>query len=249
MEPILAVWDGRSSSALTVAVFRGIDVKQSGLGYSLNGAALAEGQLDPYIQQAIDQVGASYFQFSHKVLTAMQINFAIGDPTTSAPAALRSSLGHPEPFVINHIEIGNEVRTLAPSHYCIIDGLTRTQDFISSTASSTYASYRWPDFHGNLSAAFPQLRKILLPNGFNRFSSRYFGHIGFLATSTVNSPALTPKPQEWDVHVYQTPSKLAYCSNIHTFHSLMKVCGCKVGSPPIRSYTTLSPGMGLCTLR
>ncbi|EIM87070.1 glycoside hydrolase family 51 protein [Stereum hirsutum FP-91666 SS1] len=137
MEPILAVWDG----------------------YSLNGAALAEGQLDPYIQQAIDQ-----------------INFAIGDPTTSAPAALRSSLGHPEPFVINHIEIGNE-------------------DFISSTASSTYASYRWPDFHGNLSAAFPQLR--------------------FLATSTVNSPALTPKPQEWDVHVYQTPSWFATNSFIY----------------------------------
>lgn len=164
MEPILAVWDGRSFSALTVTVFRDIDVKQSAPGYSLNGAALAEGQLDPYIQQAIDQVGALYFHFSHKILTAIQINFAIGDPTTSAPAALRSSLGHPQPFVINHIEVGNEVCTLFPlPRYCVINGLTPTQDFISSTASSTYASYRWRDFQGNLSAAFPQLRKILLP--------------------------------------------------------------------------------------
>ncbi|EIN08778.1 glycoside hydrolase family 51 protein [Punctularia strigosozonata HHB-11173 SS5] len=130
MEPILAVWSG----------------------YALGGEAVSEGDLAPYIQQAIDQ-----------------INFVIGDPSTSAAAAQRSSLGHPEPFILHHVEIGNE-------------------DFVGS-ASSTYASYRWRDFFGNLSATFPQLR--------------------FLATTRTTGPVLTPKPEEYDVHVYQTPSWFA----------------------------------------
>jgi alpha-N-arabinofuranosidase len=60
-------------------------------GYSLDGASLPENDLAPYIQQAIDQ-----------------INFVIGDSSTSKPAALRASLGHPEPFYLQYVEIGNE---------------------------------------------------------------------------------------------------------------------------------------------
>lgn len=60
-------------------------------GFSLDGASLPENDLAPYIQQAIDQ-----------------INFVIGDPATSKPAALRASLGHPEPFHLQYVEIGNE---------------------------------------------------------------------------------------------------------------------------------------------
>lgn len=71
MEPFMAVW----------------------AGYSLDGESIAEGDLEPYIQQAIDQ-----------------INFVIGDPATSAPAALRAQLGHPEPFTLHYVEVGNEVR-------------------------------------------------------------------------------------------------------------------------------------------
>jgi len=89
-------------------------------GYSLGGTNLAENQLGPYIQQAIDQ-----------------INFVIGDPAQSAPAALRSSLGHPDPFKLTYVEIGNE-------------------DFF---ASSTYP-YRWKDIVNALSAQFPQLQFI-----------------------------------------------------------------------------------------
>lgn len=60
-------------------------------GYSLDGTSLPENDLAPYIQQAIDQ-----------------INFVIGDSSTSKPAALRASLGHPEPFYLQYVEIGNE---------------------------------------------------------------------------------------------------------------------------------------------
>ncbi|KAI0777744.1 glycoside hydrolase family 51 protein [Trametes elegans] len=105
MEPIMAVW----------------------AGYSLGGTSLAENQLEPYIQQARDQ-----------------INFVIGDPATSEPAALRASLGHPEPFNLRNVEVGNE-------------------DFF---ASSSYP-YRWHDFVQALSAEFPKLQFIATTNAWN----------------------------------------------------------------------------------
>ncbi|KAG1726923.1 glycoside hydrolase superfamily, partial [Suillus lakei] len=89
-------------------------------GYSLNRASLPENELAPYIQQAIDQ-----------------INFVIRNPATSEPAALCASLGHPEPFPLQYVEIGNE-------------------DFF---ASESYI-YCWRDFVGNLMATFPQLKFI-----------------------------------------------------------------------------------------
>ncbi|KAI0826549.1 glycoside hydrolase family 51 protein [Trametes gibbosa] len=124
MEPIMAVW----------------------AGYSLGGTSLAENQLAPYIQQAMDQ-----------------INFVIGNPATSAPAALRASLGHPQPFTLRSVEVGNE-------------------DFF---ASNTYP-YRWKDFVSALQAEFPQIR--------------------FIATTNAWNPVLSPVPQSYDVHVYQTPT-------------------------------------------
>ena len=50
-------------------------------------------------------------------------------------AALRASLGHPEPYTLKWVEVGNE-------------------DFF---AADTYASYRWPNFVNALKAAFPQI--------------------------------------------------------------------------------------------
>ncbi|TCD68736.1 hypothetical protein EIP91_009882 [Steccherinum ochraceum] len=96
-------------------------------GYALGGTQLAENALAPYIAQARDQ-----------------INFVIGDPKTSAPAALRASLGHPEPFALRYIEVGNE-------------------DFF---AAGTYP-YRWHDIVGNLSAEFPQLQFIATTDTFD----------------------------------------------------------------------------------
>ncbi|KAK7034673.1 hypothetical protein VNI00_012315 [Paramarasmius palmivorus] len=114
-------------------------------GYSLQGMSIPEDELGPYIQQAADQ-----------------INFVIGDPAESEAAALRASLGHPEPFNLRRVEVGNE-------------------DFF---APDTY-TYRWPAFVNALQEQFPDL--------------------AFMATTDVNDPVLTPKPAEYDVHVYQTP--------------------------------------------
>ncbi|GLB39334.1 putative alpha-L-arabinofuranosidase C-terminus [Lyophyllum shimeji] len=118
-------------------------------GFALGGTSVAEAALGPYIQQAIDQ-----------------INFVIGDPTKSAPAALRASLGHPAPFALTYVEVGNE-------------------DFFAATS---YV-YRWKDFVNALKAQFPNLH--------------------FIATTNINNPVLTPKPTEYDVHVYQTPTWFA----------------------------------------
>ncbi|KAL0958281.1 hypothetical protein HGRIS_000431 [Hohenbuehelia grisea] len=122
----------------------------SGYALASGGSSIPVADLGPYIQQAIDQ-----------------INFAIGDPAESAPAALRASLGHPEPFKLTYVEIGNE-------------------DFIGS-APSTYAG-RWNTIVTNLTATFPNLR--------------------FIATSRTSGPLLSPTPQHYDVHVYQTPNWL-----------------------------------------
>ncbi|KAJ7484526.1 glycoside hydrolase family 51 protein [Mycena latifolia] len=105
MQPIMAVWSG----------------------FALGGTSVAEAQLGPYIQQAIDQ-----------------INFVIGDPTKSSAAALRASLGHPAPFTLNYVEIGNE-------------------DFF---APSTY-TYRWHDFVTALTAEFPNIHFIATTDTFD----------------------------------------------------------------------------------
>ncbi|TFK41577.1 arabinofuranosidase [Crucibulum laeve] len=96
-------------------------------GFALGGTSVAEAQLGPYIQQAADQ-----------------INFVIGDPAKSAPAALRASLGRTQPFALTYVEVGNE-------------------DFF---ASSTY-TYRWHDFVTALQAQFPSLHFIATTNTFN----------------------------------------------------------------------------------
>ncbi|PPQ90525.1 hypothetical protein CVT25_015815 [Psilocybe cyanescens] len=74
----------------------------------------------------------------------MAINFVVGDPTKSAAAALRSSLGHPEPFTLNFVEVGNE----------------------DNFAASTY-TYRWHDFVTALKAQFPNIHFIATSIAFN----------------------------------------------------------------------------------
>ncbi|TDL26963.1 glycoside hydrolase [Rickenella mellea] len=94
-------------------------------GYALNGETAPESQMAQYIQEAADQ-----------------INFVIGDPATSEPAALRASLGHPDPYPLVAVEVGNE-------------------DFF---ASGSYSSYRWRDIVGNLSAQFPHVQFMATTN-------------------------------------------------------------------------------------
>jgi alpha-N-arabinofuranosidase len=69
--------------------------------------------------------------------------------------------------------------------------------------SARYQS-RWNSFVTNLTATFPQLRKkIQLPCVNCLLISL---RIDFMATSRTTTPVLTPTPQHYDVHLYQTPS-------------------------------------------
>ena len=63
-------------------------------GYALDGSSVAAGDLGPYIEQAVDQVRTFFprtlgrseaHSTAHPLRVSWQINFVIGDPTTSAP--------------------------------------------------------------------------------------------------------------------------------------------------------------------
>ncbi|GJJ10558.1 hypothetical protein Clacol_004785 [Clathrus columnatus] len=119
-------------------------------GYSLNGQSIPEGDLAPYIQAAKDQ-----------------IDFVIGNPKTNAMGAKRAALGHPAPFELNYVEVGNE-------------------DFFSSTYP-----YRWRDFVGNLSAAYPTIKwfaqNAFIYDGFERNGTKYFeGEYAAISTNAAN---------------------------------------------------------------
>jgi alpha-L-arabinofuranosidase len=91
-------------------------------GLSLNGTIVPEADLGPYVQDAL-----------------AQIEYAIG-PVTSTWGARRAADGHPEPFGVPYVEIGNE-------------------DFLNGGTSS-YNAYRYPMFYDAIKAAFPQVKVI-----------------------------------------------------------------------------------------
>ena len=94
-------------------------------GYTLNGTVVPQSQLQPYVQDALDE-----------------IQYAIG-PTTSKYGAMRAADGHPAPFNLNYVEIGNE-------------------DFFDNSGS--YNAYRFPMFYDAIKAAYPQLKIIATTN-------------------------------------------------------------------------------------
>ncbi|EGG09072.1 family 51 glycoside hydrolase [Melampsora larici-populina 98AG31] len=81
--------------------------------------AVPESEIDKYIQEGVDM-----------------LNFIVGPASTKA-GALRASLGHPEPFPVRFVEVGNE-------------------DFFDS---ATY-SYRWGHLAPALMQQFPQLKFV-----------------------------------------------------------------------------------------
>jgi alpha-L-arabinofuranosidase len=87
-------------------------------GYSLDGEVAPQSQLATYVQDAVDE-----------------IHYAI-DPTTTTWGAMRAADGHPAPFDLLGVEIGNE-------------------DFFDSSGS--YNTYRYPMFYDAIKAAFPRL--------------------------------------------------------------------------------------------
>jgi hypothetical protein len=90
-------------------------------GYSLDGLVTAPGQLAPYVQDALNE-----------------IQYAIG-PVTSPWGAQRAADGHPAPFDLGAVEIGNE------------DNLD---------PSGTYDAYRYAAFYDAIRAAYPQLKLV-----------------------------------------------------------------------------------------
>jgi alpha-L-arabinofuranosidase len=94
-------------------------------GYTLNGSVVAQSQLAPYVQDALGE-----------------IQYATG-PTTSTYGAMRAADGHPTPFKLTYVEVGNE-------------------DFFDTSGS--YNAYRFPMFYDAIKAAYPQLKIIATTN-------------------------------------------------------------------------------------
>jgi alpha-L-arabinofuranosidase len=87
-------------------------------GYTLNGTVVPQDQLAPYVQDAVNE-----------------IHYAT-DPTSTTWGARRAANGHPAPFDLLGVEVGNE-------------------DFFDTSGS--YDAYRYPMFYDAIKAAFPQL--------------------------------------------------------------------------------------------
>ncbi|EJD39848.1 glycoside hydrolase [Auricularia subglabra TFB-10046 SS5] len=76
-------------------------------------------QLDRYIESVVNE-----------------LHFVLGDPATNSWAKMRADLGHPEPYHLEFVELGNE-------------------DFTSTTYG-----YRWERFTEAMSAAYPHLKYV-----------------------------------------------------------------------------------------
>jgi alpha-L-arabinofuranosidase len=90
-------------------------------GYTLDHTVVPQDKLAPYVQDALDE-----------------IQYAIGDKNTKW-GAVRAADGHPAPYDVRYVEIGNE-------------------DFFDGSGS--YDSYRFPLFHDAIKAAYPQLQLV-----------------------------------------------------------------------------------------
>ncbi|MFZ1993719.1 MAG: LamG-like jellyroll fold domain-containing protein [Solirubrobacteraceae bacterium] len=90
-------------------------------GYTLTGTVVPQSQLQPYVQSALDE-----------------IQYATG-PTSTYWGARRAADGHPAPFDVSMVEIGNE-------------------DFFDGSGS--YSAYRYPMFANAIRAAYPQIKLI-----------------------------------------------------------------------------------------
>jgi alpha-N-arabinofuranosidase len=88
-------------------------------GLALNGDVVPEDELHVYVQDALDE-----------------LEFLTGSVDTKY-GALRASVGHPEPWAIRYVEVGNE------------DNL--------SNGMASYASYRFKAFYDAIKAKYPDI--------------------------------------------------------------------------------------------
>ena len=94
-------------------------------GYSLNHSYVPQDQLAPYVQDALDE-----------------IQYATG-PVDTPWGRKRAEDGHPAPFDIGYVEVGNED---------MFDG------------SGSYNAYRFPMFYDAIKAAYPDMKVVATTN-------------------------------------------------------------------------------------
>ncbi|KAF2272644.1 GH51 arabinofuranosidase [Westerdykella ornata] len=101
-------------------------------GLALDGAYVNETDLQPWIQDALNE-----------------IEFVRG-PATSPYGSLRARLGHPEPFPLKYVEIGNE-------------------DWLAGRPAGfeSYIKYRFPLFKKAISEKYPDIQIIASPSVFD----------------------------------------------------------------------------------
>src|SRR5690349_6247950 len=94
-------------------------------GLALNGDVTSKKDLQPFIDDALDE-----------------IEFVTG-PATSKWGKRRAELGHPEPFELNYVEIGNE-------------------EWLAGYPNgwNTYREYRFQMFHDAIKAKYPDMQII-----------------------------------------------------------------------------------------
>ena len=98
----------------------------------MDGTYIAEADLGPYIQSALDE-----------------LEFLTGDVHTKW-GAVRAALGHPKPWTVNYVEIGNE-------------------DWLAGrpTAYDSYKEYRFNMFLDAFSKKYPKIQVIASPSVFD----------------------------------------------------------------------------------
>ena len=91
-------------------------------GFALDGEAVAEADIGVYVQDALDE-----------------LEFLTGSVDTKY-GALRAKYGHPEPWTIRYVEVGNE------------DNL--------NGGLSSYEAYRFKAFYNAISAKYPHIQVL-----------------------------------------------------------------------------------------
>ncbi|KAK3313964.1 glycoside hydrolase superfamily [Apodospora peruviana] len=102
-------------------------------GLSLDGAYTAESEMGAVVQDALDE-----------------IEFLTGDAATTKWGAVRASLGHPKPWTVKYVEIGNE-------------------DWLAGrpTAYDSYKAYRFQAFLTAFNNKYPDIQVIASPSVFD----------------------------------------------------------------------------------
>ncbi|RYN36843.1 Alpha-L-arabinofuranosidase A [Alternaria arborescens] len=138
-------------------------------GLDLDGGITPQEDLQPFIEDALNE-----------------IEFVRG-PVNSTWGARRAELGHPEPFELNYVEVGNE-------------------DWLAGYPGGweSYRAYRFPLFYNAISKAYPDIQVIS-----SAASSDPAGEPPIHGPNNVNGQVL-PLDAIGDYHPYREPDELVY---------------------------------------